>query len=239
MKLALLGYGKMGREIEMAAEARGHEVVLKIDVNNQSDITSENLRKADVAIDFTTPAAAVKNIYSCFEAGVPVVCGTTGWNKDMDAVRAACIEKDQALFHSSNFSIGVNILFAVNEYLAGIMNKYSQYDVSIEEVHHTQKLDAPSGTAISIAEQIISKLERKNSWSLEPAVIDPLTIPIKAVREGDIKGIHEIRYDSEVDYIVLKHFSKSRKGLALGAVMASEFIAGKKGVFTMRDLLGL
>lgn len=239
MKIALLGYGKMGKEIETLASERGHQTVLKIDVSNLDELTHENLRKADVAIDFTTPDSAVRNMLFCFDAGVPVVCGTTGWNRDISMVSSACLSKGQSLFYASNFSIGVNVLFAVNEYLAGIMNRYGQYGVSIEEVHHTQKLDAPSGTAISIAEQIISKLDRKNSWSLENKENDPGSIHITAVREGDIKGTHTVLYESEVDLISLRHHSKSRKGLALGAVMAAEFLKDRKGVFTMRDLLGI
>ena len=238
MKLALLGYGKMGQEIEKAALERGHTIVLVIDINNQNELTRENLLKADVAIDFTTPASVVHNILTCFKTGIPVVCGTTGWNKDLQKITAICIENNQTLIHSSNFSIGVNILFAINEYLAGIMNKYTQYDVRMEETHHTQKLDAPSGTAISLAEQIISGIERKKVWSLENHG-SPENILIKATREGDIKGIHEIIYESEVDLITLKHFAKSRKGLALGAVLAAEYVKNRKGVFTMRDLLGM
>jgi 4-hydroxy-tetrahydrodipicolinate reductase len=238
MKLALLGYGKMGQEIEKAAKERGHSIVLIIDVNNQSDLNSENLQKADVAIDFSTPASAVNNILKCFTAGIPIVCGTTGWNKDLAGIALTCKEKNQALFHSSNFSVGVNILFAVNEYLAGIMNKFNDYDVKMVETHHTQKLDAPSGTAISIAEQILAGMKRKKSWSLEP-VKSVEEIGIKAIREGDIKGIHEIIYESEVDFITLKHSAKSRIGFALGAVLAAEYLQGRKGVFTMRDLLGI
>jgi 4-hydroxy-tetrahydrodipicolinate reductase len=238
MNLAVLGYGKMGHEIEKSALERQHTIVLIIDVNNQNDFTRENLRKADVAIDFSTPASAVHNILTCFNAGIPIVCGTTGWNNDLYRIIATCKEKDQSLFYSPNFSIGVNILFAVNEYLAGIMNNFSQYDVSIAETHHTQKLDAPSGTAISIAEQIISRIDRKNSWSLEN-MENPKNIVIKAIREGEIKGIHEITYESEVDFVTLKHYTKSRKGLAFGAVLAAEYLKGRKGVFTMRDLLGM
>jgi len=238
MKIAIIGYGKMGKEIEKICLERAHEISLIIDIQNLSDLNQENLKKVDVAIDFTTPATVVKNILACFDAGVPVVAGTTGWNKDLKRISEICIEKNQALIHSSNFSIGVNILFAVNEYMASLMNKFPQYDVSMEEIHHTQKLDAPSGTAISLADQIISKLERKSKWQLDiPS--GPDTLGIKAVREGDIKGIHEIKYDSEVDYITIKHFSKSRKGLALGAVLAAEFIKGKKGIYTMRQLMGL
>jgi 4-hydroxy-tetrahydrodipicolinate reductase len=238
MKLALLGYGKMGQEIEKAALERNHTITLKIDINNQHEFTKENLRKADVAIDFSTPTSAVNNMLACFEAGIPIVCGTTGWNNELTRITSVCKEKNQALFYSSNYSIGVNILFAVNEYLAGIMNKFGQYDVCIEETHHTQKLDAPSGTAISIADQILAKLDRKRNWKLEPGGASE-SLSIKAIREGDVKGIHEISYESEVDYITLKHFAKSRKGFAQGAVQAAEFIKDKKGVFTMRDLLGL
>lgn len=238
MKLAILGYGKMGREIEKAAQERGHSIELIIDVDNQNQLTLENLSKADVAIDFSTPASAVKNILICFDAGIPVVCGTTGWNADREKIISVCKEKHQSLFYSSNYSIGVNIMFAINEYLSGIMNHYEQYDVSLEETHHTQKLDAPSGTAISLAEQIISNVKRKKEWTLDgKAGKDKLII--HSIREGDIKGIHEIRYDSEEDYITVKHFAKSRRGLALGAIMAAEFLKDKKGVFTMRDLLGL
>jgi 4-hydroxy-tetrahydrodipicolinate reductase len=238
MKLALLGYGKMGQEIEKTALARGHSITLIIDINNQDMLTKENLLKADVAIDFSTPDSAVRNILLCFDAGIPVVCGTTGWNNDLQKITSTCKEKNLALFHSSNFSIGVNILFAVNEFLAGIMNKFDEYDVRIEETHHTQKLDAPSGTAISIAEQIISRIDRKDQWNLTKSNLAE-SIPINSIREGDIKGIHEIFYESDVDFITLKHFTKSRKGLAFGAVLAAEFIVNRKGVFTMRDLLGL
>jgi len=238
MKLALIGYGKMGKEIEKAALERGHSIVLTIDVGNQDQFTAENLQKSDVAIDFSIPSSAVQNILSCFDAGIPIVCGTTGWNKDLDRISAICKEKNQALFYSSNYSIGVNILFVVNEYLASVMNKFPRYDVKIEETHHTQKLDAPSGTAITLADQIVTNLERKNGWSLENEVSSD-TLAIKAIREGDIKGIHEICYESEEDYIVLKHYAKSRKGFAMGAVLAAEYIKDRKGIFTMRDILGL
>jgi 4-hydroxy-tetrahydrodipicolinate reductase len=237
MKLALLGYGKMGKEIEKVALERKHEIILIIDLNNQHELTKKNLFKADVAIDFSTPDSAVNNILACFEAGIPIVCGTTGWNNDLDRISGICVEKKQSLFHTSNFSLGVNILFAVNEFLAGIMNKFSQYDVSIEETHHTQKLDAPSGTAITIANQIISRIDRKSHWELQEGGGQE-ALKIVALREGDVKGTHEIRYDSEVDYLTIKHFAKSRKGLAYGAILAAEYIKGKEGVFTMRDLLG-
>lgn len=238
MKIALLGYGKMGHEIERIAISRGHEIVLVIDVNNQHELTIENLQKADVVIDFSIPSSAVSNIKNCFLAGVPIVCGTTGWNKDLPEMTQLCKDHNQTLFHSSNFSPGVNILFAVNEYLAELMNNFPQYDVQMEEIHHTQKLDAPSGTAISIAEQIISRIDRKIAWSLSPEN-NKDSISINAIREGDIKGIHEVVYESEEDYISLKHFAKSRIGFANGAVLAAEFVKNKKGVFTMRDILGI
>jgi 4-hydroxy-tetrahydrodipicolinate reductase len=180
----------------------------------------------------------VKNILTCFGTGIPIVCGTTGWNNELDHIITTCKETNQSILYSSNFSIGVNILFAVNEYLAGIMNGFKQYDVRIEETHHTQKLDAPSGTAISIAEQIISRLDRKNAWSLDKDAASD-KIKIDAIREGSIIGIHEVIYESDVDYIQLKHFGKSRKGLAFGAVLAAEFLIGKKGIYTMRDFLGM
>ncbi|MCB9013210.1 MAG: 4-hydroxy-tetrahydrodipicolinate reductase, partial [Bacteroidales bacterium] len=226
MKIALLGYGKMGKEIEKMAIERKHTVTLIIDLDNQHELNSDNLRKADVAIDFSTPDSAVRNIMACFDAGIPVVCGTTGWNKELDRISSMCRDKQQALFYSSNFSIGVNIFFVLNEYMAGLMNNFNQYNVTLEETHHTQKLDAPSGTAISLAEQIIKKLDRKNRWALEnpEAKNDFDTLNIKAIREGDIKGIHEISYESEEDIMSIRHFAKSRKGFALGAVMAAEYI---------------
>jgi 4-hydroxy-tetrahydrodipicolinate reductase len=238
MKIAIIGYGKMGKEIEKICLERSHEIPLIIDINNMADLNPGNLKKADVAIDFTTPESVVSNILTCFEAGIPVVVGTTGWNHESKRISEICLQKNQTLFHASNFSIGVNILFAVNEYLATLMNKFPQYDVSMEETHHTQKLDAPSGTAISLADQIISELDRKKKWELNKAS-GPDSLAINAIREGDVKGIHEIRYDSDVDYLTIKHFAKSRKGFALGAVLAAEFIINKKGIFNMSQLMGL
>jgi 4-hydroxy-tetrahydrodipicolinate reductase len=238
MKIALIGYGKMGKEVERTALERSHTISLIVDINNQQDLNPENLGNVDVAIDFTTPATVTNNILRCFDAGVPVVTGTTGWNKDIKRISEICVQKEQSLFHASNFGIGVNIFFAVNEYLASLMKKFQQYDVSIDETHHTQKLDAPSGTAITLAEQVIERIGRKTRWQLNEAVGQDSLI-IKSIREGDIKGIHEVRYDSEVDYLMIKHYAKSRTGFAIGAVLAAEFILGKKGVYTMRDLMGL
>lgn len=236
MRIALLGYGKMGKEIEKTAIERNHQIILIVDVDNTADFTVSNLQKADVAIDFSTPSSAYGNIMKCFEAGIPVVCGTTGWSDHVDAVTKICNEKNKTFFYASNFNIGVNILFAVNKYLAGIMNRFEGYEVGIEEVHHIHKLDAPSGTAISLANDLISNIQRKVKWTLEP-VSDPATLKIKAIRENEVPGIHKVIYDSVFDTIGISHSAKSRKGFALGALMAAEFIKDRKGVYTMSDLL--
>lgn len=235
MKIALLGYGKMGKQIEAIARERGHEIPLMIDIHNQDQKTPETLKTVDVAIDFSTPDAAYENILICFEAGIPVVCGTTGWLDKKTQIEQLCKEKNQTFFWASNFSLGVNIFFAINQYLAKIMDKYNAYDVSIEETHHTAKKDAPSGTAITLAEKIISNMERKTSWKLDTD--EEESIKISAIRENDVPGIHKITYNSDVDFIELVHSAKSRKGFALGAVLAAEFIKDKKGIFTMNDLL--
>ena len=234
MKLALIGYGKMGREIEQIARNRGHEIVSIIDVDNQQDFESEAFRSADVAIEFTVPSVAVQNYRKCFAAGVPVVSGTTGWLEHLPEVKEAC-EKGQTFFYASNFSLGVNIFFAVNKYLAGIMNHFPQYTVDLEEIHHVHKLDHPSGTAITLAEDIIAQLDSKNAWTENlPAPDD--AIPVVARREGEVPGTHIVTYDSPVDSIRITHEAKSRKGFALGAVVAAEFTVGKKGFLTMQDL---
>lgn len=237
MKIALLGYGKMGKQIGQIAVKRGHEIVLTIDIHNQDQKTAENLQIADVAIDFSTPDSAYENIVTCFDANIPVVSGTTGWMDKKPEIERACKEKKQAFFWASNFSLGVNIFFAVNEYLARIMNDYNAYDVYVNETHHTAKLDAPSGTAITLAEKIIAQIHRKNTWKLDENGGEVLKI--MATRENDVPGIHEVTYDSDVDFIKIKHSAKSRKGFALGAVLAAEFIQHKKGIFTMNDLLGM
>ena len=214
MKIALIGYGKMGHAIEEAALSRGHEIVCRIDKDNQEDFDSVSFKSADVAIEFTAPSVAVDNYRRAFAAGVPVVSGTTGWLEHLPEIREAC-EKGQTFFYASNFSLGVNIFFAVNKYLAGIMNHFPQYSVEIEEIHHIHKLDHPSGTAITLAEDIIH---------------------ITARREGEIPGTHTVAYDSAVDTIRITHEAKNRKGFALGAVVAAEFTVGKKGFLTMQDL---
>lgn len=232
MKIALLGYGKMGQVIERIALERGHEIVLKKDEFN----TYDGLSTADVAIDFSVPTAAVDNISSCFHANVPVVSGTTGWLDRYDEMIALCNEKQGGFISSSNFSLGVNIFFGLNEYLAKIMAQFDSYKVSMEEIHHTQKLDAPSGTAISLAKGVIENSAYAN-WTLENP--SEKEIHIEAKRIGDVPGTHTVTYDSTVDSIELKHTAHNREGFALGAVIAAEWLAGKKGIYTMKDVLNL
>ncbi|PXY44174.1 4-hydroxy-tetrahydrodipicolinate reductase [Flavobacterium hydrophilum] len=232
MKIALLGYGKMGQVIERIALERGHEIVLKKDEFN----TYDGLSTADVAIDFSVPTAAVSNISSCFHANVPVVSGTTGWLEHYDEMEALCNEKQGGFISSSNFSLGVNIFFELNEYLAKIMAQFDSYKVSMEEIHHTQKLDAPSGTAISLAKGVIEN-SAYSKWTMEDP--KPKEIYIEAKRIGDVPGTHTVTYDSTVDSIELKHTAHNREGFALGAVIAAEWLAGKKGIYTMKDVLNL
>lgn len=236
MKLALIGYGKMGKEIEKTALNRGHEISLIIDINNLHDLNMLNPGKVDVALDFTAPDVAYDNIMTCFKAGVPVVSGTTGWLEKWDDLINYCKTANQTFFYASNFSLGVNIFSRVNKMLAQMMNSFSNYNVSVKEIHHTQKLDAPSGTAIALANDIIAEMDRKKRWELNKESVDQ-NLKIQAVRENDIPGTHIITYDSDVDYLEIKHVARSRQGLAYGAVLAAEFIMGKKGIFTMNDLL--
>ncbi len=238
MNIALLGYGKMGKEIEKIAIERKHKIGLIIDITNPQDLTPDNLKKVDVAIDFTVPDVAYKNIICCFDTNIPVVSGTTGWLNKWDNVINICREKNQTFFYASNFSLGVNVFFHINKRLAQLMNPFDNYNVMIEEIHHTQKLDAPSGTAITLAKDIISSIDRKTSWELNTEST-PEILKIKAVREGEVPGTHIVTYNSDIDYIEIKHLAKSRKGFALGAVVAAEFIYGKKGIYTMDDLLKL
>ena len=236
MKIALIGYGKMGKAIEQIAISRGHEIVSVVDINNPDEFTSDRFKQADVAIEFTTPATAFDNYMKSFAAGVPVVSGTTGWLSHLPEIKAKCEHEGATFFYASNFSIGVNIFFAVNKYLAKIMNKFPDYNVSMTEVHHIHKLDEPSGTAITLAEGILENLDSKDRWTLEKEE-KPTDLAIHAIREGEVPGIHEITYDSPVDYISIKHDAKSRAGFALGAVVAAEFTAGKKGFLGMDDML--
>lgn len=235
MKIALVGYGKMGKTIEQIALSRGHEIVSIIDINNPEDFTSDAFKSADVAIEFTTPATAFDNYMKCFAANVPVVSGTTGWTARMSEIKEMCEKEGKTFFYASNFSIGVNIFFALNKYLAKVMNNFPSYDVRMTEVHHIHKLDAPSGTAITLAEGILENIDRKDRWTLETAE-KATDLPIHAIREGEVPGIHEIIYESDVDTISIKHDAKSRAGFALGAVVAAEFTAGKKGFLGMSDL---
>ncbi len=236
MKIALIGYGKMGHEIEKIALERHHQIVLTIDVDNQNDCSADQLKKADVAIDFSTPGSAFANILMCFEANVPIVCGTTGWLNKLDEVTEKCKQSNQTFFYASNFSLGVNVFFAVNKYLSALMNGIDSYDVDMREIHHIHKLDAPSGTAITLANDIVANVERKTDWELNQKS-DPSKICIQAVRENEVPGTHIITWDSSVDCIQISHEAKSRKGFALGAVLAAEFIYNKKGIYTMSDLL--
>jgi 4-hydroxy-tetrahydrodipicolinate reductase len=235
MNIALIGYGKMGKEIEAIAVKRKHKIVLHVEKDNADLVTENDLKKADVAIEFTTPHTVVDNIKKCIGAGLPVVVGTTGWYEHFAEVEKLCLQKKSALFYATNFSVGVNLFFKVNKYLAALMNKYEEYDVSMEEIHHIHKLDKPSGTAITLADQIIDNLGRKKKWSLDEKSRD--TLFIKDVREGEVPGTHIIKYHSEVDDIEIMHKAHNRKGFALGAVIAAEFLAGKKGIYTMDDII--
>lgn len=248
MKVALIGYGKMGKEIEKIALNRGHEIVSIIDADNQEDFESEAFKSADVAIEFTNPLVAYNNYMKTFRAGVKLVSGSTGWLEEHgEEVKRLCTEGGKTLFWSSNFSLGVTIFSAVNKYLARIMNQFPAYDVSMSETHHIHKMDAPSGTAITLAEGILENLDRKDRWVkgtfLAPdgtvtgsTDCAPDELPVSSIREGEVFGIHSIRYDSEADSITLIHDAKNRRGFALGAVLAAEYTAVHEGYLGMSDL---
>ncbi len=238
MKIALIGYGKMGKEIEKIAVSRGHSIGLKIDIDNPHDLTTENLQKCDVAIEFTVPASAVNNYFTCFDAGIPVVSGTTGWLGRKDEVYRKCKETNGTFFYGSNFSVGVNLFFELNKKLAELMAVRQEYNLEMTEVHHIHKLDAPSGTAISLAEDIIERLPCKNAW-VNDTVPAGNEFNIKSERRGEVPGIHTIKYESEIDYIEITHSAKNRKGLASGAVMAAEYCMGHSGILTMKDLMNI
>lgn len=237
MNIALVGYGKMGKTIEEIANKRGHNIVLKISSSNLHELTPENLQKADAVIEMTQPEAAKENVLKCLKAGVPVTSGTTGWNTDIPEAQKAAEEYNTAFLFASNYSVGVNIFFEINKVLARLMNNQPDYDVKMEEIHHTQKKDSPSGTAITLANQVIDQLTRKTGWSEEEKADNILHIT--ALREEGVPGTHAITYTSAIDDIEIKHTAHNRNGFALGAVLAAEFIAGKKGVFTMQDVLGI
>lgn len=255
MNIIILGYGKMGHEVEQVALQRGHKIIARID--NSSELENLKILKSEkrsdsedvVAIEFSTPATALNNIYSCFDMNIPVVCGTTAWYHHLDEVKSRCEKENQALFYAPNFSIGMNIMFMLNKQLAKLSENYN-YRLSLTETHHIHKLDKPSGTAVKLAEDIIENNDNYKSWELNQLTIDNLqltsnneqltiskVLPVEAIREGDIFGIHEVKAESDCDIIQLRHEAFSRKGFATGAVIAAEFLLGKKGIFTMENLL--
>jgi 4-hydroxy-tetrahydrodipicolinate reductase len=242
MKIALLGYGKMGKIIEEIAISRGHSIILKVGQTNAKTFTDEELKKADVAIEFTRPDSVIANMQRCFSCGVPVVVGTTGWYDNLPGMMEECKQSNGTLFHATNFSIGVNLFFQLNERLAELMNGFPEYDAGIEEIHHKHKLDAPSGTALTLAHGLMSKLDRKKAWKLYENDDDVYEIegelPVVSIREDEVPGTHTVSYISDVDRIDITHEAFNRKGFALGAVVAAEWAHTRKGVFTMSDLLG-
>jgi 4-hydroxy-tetrahydrodipicolinate reductase len=238
MKIALIGYGKMGKAIEEIAVSKGHEIVLKIDANNTSDFTKENIQKANVAIEFTGPDTAFENISKCIQWGVPVISGSTGWLDHFEKAKKLCEEKKGCLLYASNFSIGVNLFFEINKQVAALMEPYDNYNVSMTEIHHTEKKDAPSGTAISLAEQILAQIGRKKKWVNEISS-EASDLIIRSERIDPAPGTHTVSYDSPIDSIEITHTAHTRKGFASGAVLAAEFANQKMGIFTMKDVLGL
>lgn len=236
MKLAIIGYGKMGKEVEKIAVSRGHEVIFKLNRLQFESLSKEDFLKVDVAIEFTNPDSVIANLEKCFNAQVPVVTGSTGWYDQFENVKNKCLQNNSALFYASNFSIGVNIFFKLNEHLAALMKPHTDYKVSMEEAHHIHKKDAPSGTAITLAKGIISNRDDLKNYSIEETN-DESIIPIKIIREGEIPGTHTINYHSLTDEIEITHKAFNRSGFAFGAVMAAEFLIGKRGVFSMKDLL--
>lgn len=234
MNIILLGYGKMGKTIERIALERGHQIAARIDVDNHHELKTVN---GDVAIEFSHPDAAFENITSCLELGLPVVCGTTGWLNRRSEVEELCKKKNGSFFYASNYSVGVNIFFKVNEYLAKIMNSFPTYDIAMEEIHHTEKKDAPSGTAITLAEGIMNSVDRKKNWVNTESTSVENELPIKSLRIDQVPGTHTVKYSSPVDRIEIRHTAHSREGFALGAVMVAEWIPNKKGVLNMNDFL--
>lgn len=238
MKIALIGYGKMGQAIENIAREKGHEIVLIIDLNNQADLNTTRLLQADVAIEFTNPDSAESNIRTCLDSGIPVISGSTGWTERLHQVKEYCLEKNGTFLYASNFSIGVNLFFELNRKLAAMMKNHDEYDVKMEEIHHTQKKDAPSGTAISLAEDILHHIPSKKKWVNEPSGKEK-ELEITSKRIDPAPGTHKIIYTSSVDDIEIIHTAHNRTGFATGAVMAAEFIHNKKGLYTMQDVLKL
>lgn len=238
MRIALIGYGKMGKAIEAVAISKGHEVVLKIDLDNASDLNKENISKAEVAIEFTGPHSAFANVMKCLELGVPVVCGSTGWLDKWNEVKQYCEQQNGTLIYASNYSIGVNLFFELNTYLAKLMSSHADYKISMEEIHHTQKKDAPSGTAITLAEQVLQHIKTKKQW-VNHLSNNPEELEIISERIDPAPGTHKIKYASAVDDIEIIHTAHSRVGFAGGAVLAAEFAINKKGIFGMKEVLGL
>jgi 4-hydroxy-tetrahydrodipicolinate reductase len=236
MRIALLGYGKMGKEIEAIATARGHEIVAKLDSENDWVKSAEDLNSADVAIEFSIPNSVVNNIFKCFDGNLPVVVGTTGWAEQLDHVKQVCMEHDKTLFYASNFSIGVNLFFELNRKLAKMMNDHEEYEVRIEETHHIHKVDSPSGSAIHLAEGILADLDRKDIWINQEPQKD-YQLQVKSNRIAETPGTHSVVYASDIDEIEIKHVAHDRKGFAQGAVLAAEWLKGRKGMYTMNDLL--
>ena len=237
MKIALIGYGKMGQAIEEIALQKGHDIVLRIGIENLDDFTDEAVKLADVAIEFTGPHSAAENVKKCLAAGVPVVCGSTGWLHQYNDITGFCAVRDGAFLYASNFSIGVNIFFELNTYLAKLMAGHPDYDVALEEIHHTQKRDAPSGTAITLAEQVLQHITYKKQW-VNHIADNPQELEIISERIDPAPGTHKIKYTSAIDDIEIIHTAHNRKGFAGGAVLAAEFLQGKKGVFGMKEVLG-
>jgi 4-hydroxy-tetrahydrodipicolinate reductase len=238
MKIALIGYGKMGKSIEEIALSKGHEIVLKIGASNTSDFTKENIQKADVAIEFTGPHTAYENISKCIQWAVPVVCGSTGWLEHFEKAKKLCEENKGCLLYASNFSIGVNLFFEINKQVAALMEPYENYDVTMTETHHTEKKDAPSGTAISLAEQILAQIGRKKKW-VNDSSSEASDLIIRSERIDPAPGTHTVSYESAIDSIEITHTAHTRKGFAGGALLAAEFANQKIGIFTMKDVLGL
>jgi 4-hydroxy-tetrahydrodipicolinate reductase len=238
IKIALIGYGKMGRAIETIALQQGHEIVLIIDVHNTADFTAANLQKADVAIEFTSPHTAFANVLKCIEYGVPVVCGSTGWLDKLEQAKTFCRQQNGCFLYASNFSIGVNIFFEINKRLAELMQPHTGYTVRMEEIHHTQKKDAPSGTAVSLAEQVMAAINTKLRW-VNGETANPQELPIISKRIDPAPGTHTVSYTSAVDSIDIIHTAHNRTGFASGAVLAAVFVKGKKGIFSMKEVLGL
>lgn len=236
MNISIIGYGKMGRAVEQIAESRGHKIVEVIDYKENHKFDSENFLNSDVAIEFTLPDSVEQNISTALSKGVSIVSGTTGWSMDTNQYKNLCLENKAALLFASNFSIGVNIFFEINKKLAELMSNFQDYNGSIEETHHIHKIDKPSGTAVSLAKEIISKNNNYKEWALND---NGEKLPIFSKREGEVFGYHSVKWESEIDYIKIEHNAKSRKGFALGAVLAAEFIKNKIGVYTMKDLLNI